>query len=136
MKELDGVELYTINFCYREGYLEFMLQTDFIIKAEDEGLAFEVAKEMESDISVNIAPYYDKKREEIIVEVKENRHFKKVVMNRFKEQMLNENGFRVDGEMLSKEEFLRTIERSKEDYLKENERLPFEYVSYKIQEIN
>lgn len=136
MKEFDEVELYTINFCYREGYLEFMLQTDFIIKAEDEGLAFEVAKEMESDISVNIAPYYDKKREEIIVEVKENRHFEKVVMNRFNEQRLNENDFLINGEILSKEKFLEIIEKSYADYLKENDRLSFEYVSYGIQEIN
>ena len=130
------MDLYTITFCYTEGTLEFRLQTDFVIKAEDEGLAFEVAMEMESDISANIAPYFDRDKREIIVDIKENRHFEKVVMNRFNEQTLNENGFKIDGEILSKEEFLQTIEKSKEDYLKENDRLPFEYVSYGIEEIN
>ena len=60
-------------------------QTDFIIKAEDEGLAFEVAKEMESNISANIFPTFDSDQRKIKVEIKENRHFNHAKVSSFNE---------------------------------------------------
>lgn len=122
------MELYTIIFGFREGDSEFMLQTDFIIKAEDEGLAFEVAKDMESELSASITPYFKRDKRKINVEIEENRYFKNAEVSSFRELKRNENGFVVDAETLSNEDFLQNLE-------KKNERPHFEYVSYGIKEL-
>lgn len=120
--------LYTITFGFREGDLEIMLQTDFIIRAEDEGLAFEVAKDMESDISASITPYFNRDKRKINLEIEENRYFKNAEVSSFSELKRNENGFVLDAEPLSEADFLRNLE-------KENEHPHFEYVSYGVTEL-
>lgn len=122
------MELYTITFGFREGDLEIMLQTDFIIRAEDEGLAFEVAKDMESDISASITPYFNRDKRKINLEIEENRYFKNAEVSSFSELKRNENGFVLDAEPLSEEDFIQNLE-------KKNENLHFEYVSYGVTEL-
>lgn len=122
------MKLYTITFGFREEDLEIMIQTDFIIEAEDEGVAFEVARDMESELSTSINPCFNRDKRKINVDIEENRYFKNAEVSSFGELKRNENGFVVDAEPLSEEDFISSFE-------KENERPHFEYVSYGIKEL-
>ena len=130
------MDKYTVTFCYTEGLMEFMLHTDLVFETYDEGLAFEVAKDMQSELAQHLKPYYDKKKRDIVVDIKENRHFKRVELYDFSEGTTNEDMFIERGESLSKKEFLKLFEESYEEHMKDREVETFECVAYGIKKVN
>jgi hypothetical protein len=74
---------YTVTFLIHEGHYSFDLVTDFVFETENEVEALTIAGSWESLLLPYLSVKYDIKKEDIDVEIKENKYFTNAYLENF-----------------------------------------------------
>lgn len=113
---------YTINFIYNDGNLTFEVKTNYEFEAINKLESEEKSKEIESVLEKCLTVFYDKESKTIKSIIEKNSYFSEISLN----------NYMYYGEILSKEEFNKLIERDYGKHLKSHSILIFKAISYGI----
>jgi hypothetical protein len=137
---------YSIDYICCDADYDIWINTNYIIKAEDEIAAMEVASKMEDTINKYIKPFYDREKKDIIVEVIENSYFNKAFITNYTFYDRTKDTFaknptkeQIDSLYVqhTKEEFINILEKEYDRYFsKGHNKLTFESISYGVKAFN
>ncbi|MCU5081022.1 hypothetical protein OB985_26185 [Bacillus cereus] len=125
LKKKRGISLkeYTIHFVACDGYFEIIVNTNHVFKAETDEEAKEVANKLEGQIWGFLNPYFDKDKNDIVIDIVHNEYFDKAFITKF---IID------DVEKINKNQFIEELEDEYTEYFIENKILTFESIAYGI----
>lgn len=125
------MENFRITFTCNEGELEIAVYTDHIFQAKDKRSAWEIARNLEGEISKCFIPYYDNHKEDFFFHIPENEYFKKAFIKKFETYDSSLDKYIEH----TKGKFINVIHEHYKTYLSINDVLTFETIAYGIEQI-
>lgn len=114
---------YNINYIFCDGNYNLCINTNYIIKAENEDIAMKEASKIEEEISKYIMVYYYTGKRDIVVSVLENPYFNKAFIEKY--ICFNQTK--------TKKDFITSLEYDYDGYFSANHsKLIFEPISYGV----
>ncbi len=139
---------YTTVFSYNEGNFEFLVITNHTFLAENHEKAIEKAAQLQ-DIPKFFKPYYDKQKDDIVVDMIDNDYFSDVIVSDFQfyDETKGDYEYMKIGETLypvgnpeyniylTKGQFLTLLKEHYNEYLQNKEVITFGSICYEVKEI-
>lgn len=144
---------FALELLYCDGFAEIDISTNYIIEADSQEEALSLANKQEYMVSKNISPYYDKCKDEIIIDILDNEYVNLYNVNHFQHIKDNSTGKTEtfdtpDGTLTlspifddddfikcSEKDFISYLKKNYEEYFKKNKILKFDCISYGVKEI-
>lgn len=114
---------YSINYIFRHENYDIWINTNYVIKAENESIAMKETLEIEGEISKYIKVYYYTGKRDIIVSVIDNPYFNRAFITKY----IYRNKTK------TKKEFINSLEDDYDGYFSHNHsEVIFESISYGV----
>jgi hypothetical protein len=78
------MKTYTIVFDYQEGNFEISIETNYTFNSDSHKKAMEFAEKLQNLICFLFKPYYDKTKEDFVIDIPENEYYDDVFISNFK----------------------------------------------------
>lgn len=141
---------YTVTFDYQEGDFEITVETNFKFKNNSHEKALAVTKTRYQNIDKYIKPYFDKKKNKVVIDILENDYYDSAFVSNYKfYDSTKGDSLRLNFEdgtsfypvanpncyvELREDEFINLINEHYEEYLEGKEILSFGSISYSVKE--